>query len=136
MRIYNYLFYKSFVAAKKSKNFDDIPVLGGLMFLSLCVEFNIFTVFGFIEGLGLNSGIDSILKYKWIFAFGLLGLLLFYYSYKGRYKKIIKHYEDRKDKMIQIPAAIVIIIYYLGSFGLLLLAALFKNRDWIFTNIQ
>jgi len=135
MWIYNYLFYKSFVAAKKSKNFEDIPVLGGLMFLVLCIEFNFFTVLGFLEGLGVNTFDEYILKYKWFFAFGLLGLLLFYYSYKSRYKKIIKYYDDRKDKMIQIPAFIVIIIYYLGSFGLLLLAGLYKNRDWIFANM-
>jgi hypothetical protein len=131
MGIYNYLFYKSFILYKKSKNFDDIPVLGGLVFLSICVLFNLSTLFIFLEGFGVNTGINLMIKHKYFVAFGLLGLLLFYYSYKGRYKRIIKHYEDKKSA-IKIHPVIVIIIYYVGSFGLLLLAGLFKNKDWIF----
>ena len=135
MRIYNYLFYKSFVLYKKSKNFDDIPVLGGMIFPFFCITMNIFTIIGFLEGLGVNTGVDFILKHKWFFSFGSGGLLLFYYLYKGRYKKIVAHYESRKKKGLNIHPIIVIIIYYVGSFGLLLLAGLFKNRDWIFSNM-
>jgi hypothetical protein len=136
MRIYNYLYYKSFILAKKSKNFEDIPVLGGLMFLGICLVMNIGTIIGFIEGLGLEIGIDNfVVKYKYVSGFTIVALLLFYYSYKGRYKKIVAHYESKKDKGINIHPVIVIIIYYLGSFGLLLLVGLFKNRDWIFRDI-
>ena len=132
MKIYNYLFYKSFVLAKKSKNYDDIPVLGGMVWPFLCMTLNFLTIIGFLEGLNVNTGADFILKYKLFFSFGSGGLLMFYYSYKGRYKKIVKYYEDRKDKGINIHPVIVIIFYYVLSFGLLLLAGLFKNKDWIF----
>jgi hypothetical protein len=37
--------------------------------------------------------------------------------------------------MIKIPAVVVIIFYYVISFGLLLLAGLFKNRVWIFSDV-
>lgn len=37
MRIYNYLFYKTYILAKHSRNFDDTPVYGGIIFYrSLC----------------------------------------------------------------------------------------------------
>jgi preprotein translocase subunit Sec61beta len=58
--------------------------------------------------------------------------MLFYYCYKGRYKKIIKHYEDKKEHNIQIHPVIVIIFYFVVSVILFFLAALFKNKDWIF----
>jgi len=135
MKIYNYLYYKTFLLAKKSKNFEDIPVLGGIMFLMLCVMFNLFALILFIEGLGFRTGLDFKPEYKYPFCIGLVCLLLFYYSYKGRYKKIVEYYENRKDKGINIHPIIVIIFYLIVSFGLLLLAGLFKNRDWIFANI-
>jgi hypothetical protein len=131
MRIYNYLFYKSFVLAKKSKNFDDFPVLGGLIWTIFCLTLNIGAVLLFIDGLGIKMDFD-ILKYRWVFAFGLEGLLLFYYCYKGRYKKIIKYYEDKKERSISIHPIIVIAFYYICSVGLIFLAGLFKNKDWIF----
>jgi hypothetical protein len=120
------------VLAKKSKNFEEIPVLGGMMWPFFCITMNFLTIIGFLEGLEINTWIDFILKYKVFFSFGSGGLLLFYYSYKGRYKKIIEHYEAKKKRSIQIHPVIVIIFYYVGSFGLFLLAALFKNKVWIF----
>ena len=45
MRIYNYLYYKTYLLAQRSKNFDDIPVLGGMLFVIPCFMFNIFTFF-------------------------------------------------------------------------------------------
>ena len=132
MGIYNYLFYKSFVLAKKSKNYDDCPVLGGMIWVIMCVGLNIGTILLFIGGLGMKSGLDFLPKYKVVFGLGYLGLLLFYYLYKGRYKKIVAYYESKKDKSMKIHPAIVIFFYYIVSFGLALLAALFKNKAGIF----
>jgi hypothetical protein len=132
MKIYNYLFYKSFILAKKSKNFDDVPVLGGMIWTALCFIFNLMSIFFLIEGFGINTGIGSVLEHKYIMGLATLGLLLFYYSYKGRYKKIVKCYEEKEKHSVSIHPIIVIIFYYVGSFGLLLLAGLFKNKDWIF----
>lgn len=141
MRIYNYLFYISYVAAKKSKNFDDIPVLGGIIYPLGCLLMNIGALFFLIEGIGERIGLDIDfdvlvyfqMRYKWVISFGSVLLMMFYYLYKGKYKRIIKYYEDRKNKLIQIPAFIVISIYVVSSFGIILLAALFRNRHWIFS---
>jgi hypothetical protein len=131
MRIYNYLFYKTYLLAQRSKNYNDMPVVGGFTFVSLCLMFNIFTIIGFIEGLGFNTSIEFKKEYKYVFCFVLLGFLLFYYCYKGRYKKIIERYE-RKKKGVQLHPVMVIIIYYGISVCLMFLAAFYKNHLWIF----
>jgi len=131
MRIYNYLFYKTYLLAQHSKNFEDIPALGGLLFVAPCLMFNIFTVFGLLDAWDVNTGIVFRKEYKYIFSISLVVILLLYYLYKGRYKRIIEKFEQKK-KGISIHPIIVIIIYYGISFGLLLLAGMYKNHDWIF----
>jgi len=84
-----------------------------------------------LDAWGVNTGIEFKKEYKYILTFSLLGLILLYYLYKGRYKRIIEKYEQKK-KIISIHPIIVIIIYYGISFVLLLLAGMYKNRDWIF----
>jgi hypothetical protein len=132
MWIYNFLFYKSFILSQKSKNFDDIPALGGMLFVVLCVMLNIFTIIGLIEGFGFKTGITFSKPYQFPFALALVGLLLFYYLYKGRYKKIVKHYEQRAGFITQLHPIIVVIIYFGLSILLMFLAAAFKNHQWIF----
>ncbi|WP_321424447.1 hypothetical protein [uncultured Bacteroides sp.] len=133
MRIYNYLFYNSFLLAKRSKNFDDIPVLGGISYVIGCLTLNLFTIIGLFDALGINIGIEFKKEYKYIFSLSLVLLLLLYYSYKGRYKKIINKYEKEYKNKKQLHPVITIIIYYLISFGLLLLAGMYKNHNWIFS---
>ena len=132
MRVYNYLFYKSYLLAKRSKNFDDMPTLGGIIFVVACIMFNIFTITIFLEGVGFLEGYPFKEKYKYPFVFSLVLIVLFYYLYKGRYKRIIEKYEEIYKGKNQIHPILVIIFYYLISFGLLLLAGLYKNHDWIF----
>jgi len=131
MIIYDYLFYKTYSLSRCSKNFDDVPVLGGLLFILPCLMFNIFTIFMLLSALIENTSIEFRKEYKYFFTFTLLILLLFYYLYKGRYKRIIEKFES-KDKKLYLHPIIVIIMYYGISFGLLLLAGMYKNQDWIF----
>lgn len=131
MRIYNYLFYKTYILAKHSRNFDDTPVLGGIIFVVACMMFNTFTVAQVLEGVGVMD-VEFKDKYKFPFAFALVGLFLGYYLFKGRYKKIIEKYNSNKSGKFQLHPIFVIIIYYGVSFCLLLLAGLYKNQDWIF----
>jgi len=133
MKIYNYLFYKTYILTQRSGNFDDVPVLGGLLFVLPCLMFNIFTVFMLLDAWGVNTGMEFKKEYKYIFTFSLMGFLLIYYLYKGRYKKIIEKYEQKERKKTLHPI-IVIIIYYGVSFCLGMLAAMFKNQDWIFAH--
>lgn len=132
MCIYNLLFYKTYLLAIKSGNFDDIPVLGGIMFIVLCAMLNIFTVVLFIEGLGIKTGITFPEEYKFPFCISLVGFLLFYYLYKGRYKKIVEYYEQKEGLIKRLHPVVVIIVYLVLSFFLMSLAATYKNHDWIF----
>jgi hypothetical protein len=132
MGIYNYLFYKSFLLAKKSGNWDEAPVLGGMIVVISCFISNLLTLFFLIEGFGINTGIGSILEHEYLMGLGTFGLLLFYYLYKGRYKKIIKHYEDKKEYSISIHPIIVMVFYFICSVGLMFLAGFFKHKIWIF----
>ena len=133
MRIYNYLFYKTYLLSQRSKNFDDVPVLGGLVFVVLCFILNIFTVIGILEGMNIDTHIEFKKEYKYIFSLSIVVLLLLYYLHKGRYKKIIESFEQKKGG-IKLHPVVVIIIYYGISIFLMFLAATYKNRDWIFAH--
>lgn len=132
MCIYDYLFYKTYLLAQRSKNFDDIPALGGSVYVIVCLMLNIFTVYIFIEGLGIETGLEFKKEYKYPFSLGLVILVLVYYQYKGRYKKIVEHYETKNRGKVQIHPIIVIILYYGISGILIFLAGMFKNHTWIF----
>ncbi len=94
MRIYNYLFYKSYLLAQRSRNFDDTPVLGGIIFVVGCLMFNIFTMFGLLEGFDIRTGIEFRKEYRFVFSISLVLLILWFYMHNGRYKKIISYYEQ------------------------------------------
>ncbi|WP_156305475.1 hypothetical protein [Sphingobacterium endophyticum] len=133
MSVYNYLFYKSYQLAVRSKNFDDMPVLGAIIFVVACVMFNIFTISLVLEGLGVID-ISFKKEYKFPFSIVLVLIILMYYRHKDRYKNIIKKYENRERELGQgIHPVIVIIFYFIISFAVMLLAGLFNNGDWIFS---
>lgn len=133
MSVYNYLFYKSYQLAVRSKNFDDMPVLGAIIFVVACVMFNIFTISLILEGLGVID-ISFKKEYKFPFSIVLVLIILMYYRHKDRYNNIIKKYENRERELGQgNHPVIVIIFYFIISFAVMLLAGLFKNGDWIFS---
>lgn len=132
MSIYNYLFFKSYLLAQRSRNFDDVPILGGILFVIPCVMFNLFALFFLLEGFGIIDNIKLPEKYKFIFTGGLVILLLLYYFIGGNYKKIISKYEEKLRNKKQLHPLLVFFIYYSLSFAVLLISALFKNQDWIF----
>jgi hypothetical protein len=132
LRIYDYLFFKCYQLGVRSKNFEDIPVLGGMMYVLPCVMFNIFALSFLLDGLGLPF-VYVKKEYKFPFSLGLVLLLLFYYSYKGRYKKIINRYEQKeRTRGTGIHPVPVIILYYITSAVLMFLAGLYKHGAWIF----
>lgn len=133
MKIYNFLFYKSYQLAERSKNFDSTPVLGGILWVMGCFMFNTFTILFLFEGSGLSGSLILERKYKYIISFVLVFFLTFYYSYRGRYKKIVERFKER-ERMAgkEIQPLIVVILYLVISFVLMLLAGMYKNGDGIF----
>ncbi len=136
--LYDYIFYKGYQLAKKSKNWNDTPVLFATIILAWCIILNTAALLFFLMGLaGRNAEIESIFPflntYRYPFAVVMLLSLWFYYSYGGRWKRIIDNHEMKKNKSgIRIHPAIVIISAYVGSFLLVLIAGMYKNQDGIF----
>lgn len=132
IKIYDIIFYASYKIMKKSKNFDDFPVLGGVIYVSVCLLLNIGTVLLLLERIFnislLNFSPERYSIGKIIFATLIVILPMVYYNWKGRYKKIIQYYNNKK----MISNWVIVIFFIIVSFILLLLAGLFRNRDWIF----
>lgn len=133
MKIYNFLFYHGYRISKNSGNFDDFPVLGGIQYVIVFFILNIATISFVLDGFGL---LEFILQpaSKYIFSGILIIMLLFYYSYKSRYLQIINEYENKNNKNSLTYSVCILILYLVFSFALLLIAGLFKNKDWIFAN--
>jgi hypothetical protein len=93
-----------------------MPVLGGILWVGGVFMFNIFTIAFLLEAFDLDASFIFEKKYKYIFSFFLILLLLFYSSYKGRHKKIIAHYEE-KERIAgkAIPPLIIVLFYNVTS---------------------
>jgi len=107
-----------------------MPVLGAMPFVVGCITFNIVSILLFIGGLGFNITLTK--TNELFYGVALAVLLIFYYLYKGRYKKIIEHYQERTGFIMRLHPIIVIAIYLVFSVLLMFIAAAFKNHDWFF----
>jgi len=133
--IYDYLFFKSYQLAQKSKNFDDAPVLGGIWGVMPCSMLNLFTIILVFDAFFQTSfGINKIFTVgKYVFA-GMFAVILFlYYKRSERWKKIVAKYENREKKRGRsIHPVIVLITAYILSAILINLAAMYKLKYGIF----
>jgi len=133
--IYDYLFFKSYQLAQRSKNFDDAPVLGGIWGVMVGFMFNVFTLILILDTVFKSSiaNNDIFTKGKYIVAIVIIALLWLYFKQGKRWVKIIAKYEERElNKNKSIHPAIVLVIYYVLSAAILFLAAMYKNGDGIF----
>lgn len=126
--MYNYLFYNSYVLAKKSGNFNEEPILGGILFVIPCFLFNFFSVQNLFIYFGiLNNPIIEIQKpYTWIISLIIVCLVFLYYKSGGRSIKIINKYQNKYQRLH--PLFVIYSIYIL-SFLVLLFSAMLKNGD-------
>lgn len=76
MMIYDYLFFKGYQLAVRSRNFDGMEVLGAIMFVIPCIMLNIFTVFLLLEALGWAE-VSFEKEYKFPFVLGIVLTTLF-----------------------------------------------------------
>lgn len=128
--IYDYLFYKSYQLAQKSKNFEDTPLLGGMWSIMLGVIFNFFTIVfvldKILDSCLAQSNLLSISKYVLggIFVFALV----LYFRVGGRWKKIIAKYDKKEQQQGRsIHPLIPILIYHFLSIVLMFLAAMYLH---------
>lgn len=134
MKLYNILFYYSYVLALRSKSNRDSPLFFAIPIVTVCFMFHIFSIFLFLEGMGIiGRSIIFSKENKLIGALFFVSVVAIYYLLNKRYKKIYSLYNNRKNQPPKTSMAILIVVfYYLISFGILLVSALYKNRDWIF----
>ncbi|MGI6862647.1 hypothetical protein ACMYZ8_03970 [Bacteroides sp. KG156] len=113
MKLYDFLFYASYKQGIKSRNYDDIPILGGILSVSFCLMMNFITLLVVIHRLfGINFfEFDKIGII--IFAIIWVALLYYYYNYKERHRRIIEKIERKKDyiRFYNMPYLLVIFMY-------------------------
>lgn len=112
MCFYDFLFYASYKQGIKSRNYHDIPILGGILAVSFCLLMNVITMW-----IIMGKLFDFHLKFnqvsKTIFAVVWVALLYFYYSYNGRYRTIIEKYDRKKEyiRFYNMPYVLVIFMH-------------------------
>lgn len=113
MKFYDFLFYAGYKQGIKSRNYDDIPILGGILSVSFCLMMNFITLLVVIHRLfGINFfEFDKIGII--IFAIIWVALLYYYYNYKERHRRIIEKIERKKDyiRFYNMPYLLVIFMY-------------------------
>ncbi|CAL2108096.1 conserved membrane hypothetical protein [Tenacibaculum sp. 190524A02b] len=132
--MYNYLIFHAYNLALKSRENRDEPVYIVMMLLIMCIGFNIYSVFFLLKGVGIINDLSFINKdNEAILGLLLLGLIAAYFLPKKRYKTI---YEKIASKHVKQPSTLlsilVVVLYYVGSFLILLVTGLYMNKDWIF----
>jgi len=130
--IYNYLLHKAYKLARLAKNEYDDAIWWAAMIVGSCLIFNIATIIFLLDGIGLitYSGFDN--KYRYIGG-SLMALIVGgYYSYQGKYRKILKYYESKEENKKNIHPLIVVLSYCVLSVILLVLSAMFKHGNYLF----
>nr|WP_321436479.1 hypothetical protein [uncultured Bacteroides sp.] len=131
MKIYDLLFYATYKVMQKSGNFNDTPVLGGVIFVGLCLVLNVYTVYFILRGFDIITAYS----FKRVYTFGnisfgvsILVFSILYYKRNNRYKKILSKYENKR----LVNSWLIITIYYTIISAILLISMMFANGYWIF----
>ncbi|HTO16580.1 MAG TPA: hypothetical protein VLZ83_12475 [Edaphocola sp.] len=136
--IYNYLFYKGYQLAKKSKNWEDAPVFFATIVVGMCAILNFATLLFLFEGFSgsyfqFEKGISFVNKFKYISGALLAFLIWFFYSYKGRGLKIVQKHtliENEKGRILN-PLLVVMLAYFI-SLALIAISSMYMHRKGIF----
>lgn len=113
----------------RSRNFDGLPVLAGMIMVSLnmIIHIVIFQMILQILDIGwfeylVNEEIWGRLLYLSIFI-----AAYWYYAYKGRYKRIIERYNSEKDTYWKRHPFVTIWLYTMISFIIFILFICIKK---------
>ena len=134
MILYDYLFYCSYKMGMRSKNFNGLPVLAGMMMITPSVIMHVITIDLIISGLGA-TWFAEIMENKILRGLSYYFILLLvysYYSYNGRYKKIILRYNSMRNTFWKRHPFVFYIFYFLVSMILSYLSATFYHREGLF----
>lgn len=134
MFFYDFLFYAAYKQGIKSRNYSDIPILGGIFPVAFCLASNLTSLYVIVIKLFHIESYHIGTFPKIIFGFLFVGLLYFYYRYNERYRRIIEKY-DRKRKssrFYDLPYVLVLFMYIAIAALILATIAYF----FVYKNIQ
>src|SRR5690606_21202516 len=118
--MYNYLFYKSYKLGLRLKNWNDNPLLFAIGVVGFIAIMNIATITMITDKLittNISESFSMINEYKYIVAIIILGMLIFYYRFNNRWRRIISGYEEKEQKNSKvIHPAIPVLIIFAASF--------------------
>lgn len=130
--IYDHLFFHSHSLALKSKENQDQPYFVSVTHVLMCFILNLFALNFLLEGFGYGEFLfKKDYKYVWVGLFMALGFS--YYLYGKRYTKIYSRGLQKYGTPKTSKSIIIVIIYYVLSVLLAMLAGMFKNGDWVFS---
>lgn len=134
MVIYDLLFYHAYELALKSRSNRDMPMFSVITIITLCFMFNVFAILLFAEGAGIINGVSFPKSFRILVAILFLGVVTSYYLINNRYQKIYSRMAKRRNGSPSIALSVLVIVtHYVLSFLVALLAGLYKNKDWVFS---
>lgn len=119
MLLCNYLFVKGYQLGIKTRNYDDCPVLGGIIIVGMWITY---ILGGTLLLISHFFHISPSQINRYIYSIILLGGLGIYYSYKGRGHKLVERYEQKQHPFYHLSPYIVVPVALLSSLGFLALA--------------
>ena len=132
MFFYDFLFYAAYKQGIKSRNYADIPILGGVFPVAFCLASNLVSLCIIVIKLFHIDNYHLGTFSKILFGFSFVGLLYFYYRYNERYSRIIEKYNKKREfsRFYNMPYALVLFMYIaIATLTLAAVAYLFVYKN-------
>lgn len=120
----NYFFYKMYKAFLKS-SIKDIAIYAAAVFMGALLGVNVLVVSAFLAKSDIATFLFSSSFQAGMFSFLLIGVAVFYYSFKDKYKHVIERYSNESNSQ-RIWGNILITLYIMGSFASIFAVGLYK----------
>lgn len=114
MLLCNYLFYKGYELGIKTKAFEGIPILGGVLAVGMWIVLNLQSILLLLFYF-YHISPPPINRYIGVFVF--VNTLLIYYSYKGRGRKIVERFDQMNHPIYRLSP-------FIAVFGSLMIASI------------
>lgn len=125
MLLCNYLFVKGYQLGIKTRNYDDCPILGGIIIVGMWITY-------------ILGGASLLISHffhitlmprtnRYVYAVVLMVALTIFYAYKGRGHKLVERYEQKRHPFYHLSPYIVVPIAFLLSLGFLMFAGELYN---------
>lgn len=136
--IYNYLFYKGYQLAKKSKKWEDAPVFFATIVVGMCAILNFASLLFLLEGISgsyfqFEKTISFVNKFKYLLGALVAFLIWYFYSYKSRGLNVVyKHTLKENEKGRSLSPLLVVMLAYFISLAIIAITSMYMHRNGIF----